>query len=82
MEKELTELTDEELLERRKKTKASEITNAVILGVLIGIATYSTIKYGLGLFTFLPLIFALFAANSWKRNSKALEEELKSRNLK
>ena len=82
MEKELTELTDQELLERRKKTKASEITNAVILGVLIGIATYSTLKYGLGFFTFLPIVFALFAANRWKRNSKALEEELKSRNLK
>ncbi|GEN66214.1 MULTISPECIES: hypothetical protein [Chryseobacterium] len=82
MEKEITELTDQELLEKVKKKKSNDITNAVILGFLIGIATYSTVKYGLGLFTFLPVLFALFAANKWGKDKKALEEELKSRNLK
>ncbi|MGG5210611.1 FUSC family protein [Chryseobacterium sp. MIQD13] len=82
MEKELNELTDQELLEKRKKSKSEEIINAVILGVLIGIAIYGTIKYGLGLFTFLPVLFALYAANKWKKNSQTLEKELHSRNLK
>lgn len=82
MEKELTELTDQELLEKRKKTKSNDITNAVILGMLVGIAVYSTIVHGLGLFTFLPIVFALFAANKWKKNKEALEKELTSRNLK
>ena len=82
MEKEITELTDQELLEKVKKKRSNDITNAVILGFLIGIATYSTVKYGLGLFTFLPVLFALFAANKWGKDKKVLEEELKSRNLK
>lgn len=82
MEKELKEFTDQELLERVKKKKSNDITNAVILGVLIGIATYSTVKHGLGLFTFLPLLFAVFAANQWGKDKKGLEEELKLRNLK
>ncbi|MCJ7935635.1 MAG: hypothetical protein MUW56_18920 [Chryseobacterium sp.] len=67
MEKELTELTDQELLEKKKKIKSGEIMNAAILGALIGIAVYSTVKHGLGLFTFLPLLFALFMAGRWKK---------------
>ncbi|REC79247.1 FUSC family protein [Chryseobacterium elymi] len=82
MEKELTELTDQELLEKRKKNKSNDIMNAVILGVLIGIAIYSTLKYGLGLFTFLPLLFVLYAVNKWNKSKKALEEEINARNLK
>ncbi|CAH0247213.1 hypothetical protein SRABI04_03132 [Chryseobacterium sp. Bi04] len=81
MEKEISELTDQELLEKIKKKKSNDITNAVILGFLIGIAAYSTVKHGLVLFTFLPLLFAVFAANKWRKDKKALEEEFKSRNL-
>ena len=82
MEKDLTQLTNEELLENRKKAKSADITNAVILGMLVGIAVYSTVVHGLGLFTFLPILFAVFAANKWKKNKNALEKELTSRNLK
>lgn len=82
MEKELNELSDQELLEKNKKAKSGKITNAVILGFLIGISVYSTVKNGLGIFTFLPVLFAFFADNVWKKNNQALERELKSRNLK
>ena len=79
-QKELTELSDEELLEKRKKSKSTNITNAVIFGMLIGIATYSTVRNGFGLLTFIPLVFAPIAANH-SRNHKVIEKELKSRNL-
>ena len=80
-EKELTELSDQELLEKRKKSKSTKIINAVIFGFMIGIAVYSTVKNGFGLFTFSPLLFAPMAINNDK-NNKALETELKFRNLK
>ena len=82
MEKGLTELTNEELLDKRKKNKTNDITNAVLLGMLVGIAIYSTVVNGLGFFTFLPIVFALYAANQWKKNKKAIEKEITSRNLK
>lgn len=81
-EKSLSELTDQELLEKKKKSKSGNITNAVILGFLIGIAAYSGVKNGIGFFTILPLLFAFYAANQWKRSSQALEKELESRNRK
>ena len=82
MEKGLNELTDQELLDKRKKNKTNDITNAVLLGMLVGISVYSTIVNGLGFFTFLPIVFALYAANQWKKNKEALQKELDSRNLK
>lgn len=77
----LAELTDEELSEKRKKARSADITNAVILGILVGISIYGIVKNGFGFWSLLPLFFALFAANKWKKN-KALERELKSRKLK
>ena len=56
-QKELTELTDAELLEEGKKIKSGNIVNAVLFGVMIGVATYSTVKNGFGIFTFFPLLF-------------------------
>lgn len=82
MEKEFTELTDQELLEKKKKAKTENVINGAILGFLIGIAVYSAVRNGLGLFTFLPVVFAVFAANRWKKNGQALEKELNDRNLK
>lgn len=80
--KALHELTDQELLEKKKKTKSENIINAAILGFLIGIAVYSSVKNGIGLFTLLPLLFAFYAGNQWKKSKQALEKELESRNLK
>ena len=82
MEKELSELTDQELLEKKRTIEARNISNAVILGVLVGIAIYSMITQGLSLMTFIPILFALFVANSWNKNKKELKKELNARNLK
>jgi hypothetical protein len=80
-QKELAELSDQELLQEQKKMKSSNTINALLTGIFIGIAVYSTVKNGLGFFTFFPLVFAFIVFNN-RNKIKALEKELKSRNLK
>lgn len=84
MKKELAQLSNEELLKKRKAMKSSKITNAVIVGFTVGIFAYSAINNGFGLFTLFPLIIAyLIIKNS--ANDKILEteidKEVKFRNL-
>ncbi len=81
MQKELSELTDNELLQEAKKTKSTNLYDAAIFGLLIGIALYSTINHGLGFLTFLPLVYIPIAAKN-KSKKKALENLLKERNIK
>ena len=57
-EKELSELTDQELLDKAKKMKSTSITNAVLIGFLIGIIVYNIAVNSLGFFTLIPLFFA------------------------
>jgi len=78
-QKELTDLTEEELLQEQKKMKSNNTVNGFLIGILIGIAVYSTVKNGLGFFTFFPLFFGFIAFNNRKK-MKALKNELKSRN--
>ncbi|WP_426480154.1 hypothetical protein [Chryseobacterium sp. R2ACT005] len=82
MEKDLSQLTNQELIGKKRAIETRNTVNAVILGVLAGIAIYSTITHGLGLMTFLPIIFAFFVANSWNKDKKALKKEIEFRNLK
>ncbi|WPR76210.1 FUSC family protein [Algoriphagus sp. NG3] len=77
----LAALTDEELLAEAKKSKTTKIYDAVIFGVLIGIAIYSTVSNGFGLLTFLPVIYLPIAAKNKLRKSE-LEKVLQERNLK
>ncbi|MDQ0594759.1 putative permease [Chryseobacterium ginsenosidimutans] len=76
-----SQLSDQELLEKKKQLKSSNIINAVIIGVLIGVVIYSFIKSGFRLFTFLPLLFVYFIVKN-QNESKELEKEIKSRNVK
>lgn len=80
-QKERSELTDQELLEEAKKMKSTSITNAVFIGIMIGIVIYSIVKNSFGFFTLIPLFFAYKAFNNSK-NNKALKNLLKERNLK
>lgn len=79
IQKELATLTDQELLQKAKKIKSANLTDAVIIGVLIGIAIYSTVKNGVGLLSFIPLVYIPIAV---KKKNKGLEDLLKERNLK
>jgi Na+/H+ antiporter NhaC len=81
-QKKLIELTDQELLQEAKKIKSASITNAFLIGFLIGIVFYSIVKNSLGLFTLIPLFFAYKLTNNSKYNNKELEHLLKERNLK
>ena len=77
----LNELTDEGLLQEARKMKSTKIYDAVIFGLLIGIATYSSINNGFGLLTFLPLVYAPIAAKNMTKY-RELEKLLLERNLK
>jgi hypothetical protein len=79
-EKVLSELTDQELLDKAKKMKSTSITNAVLIGFLIGIILYSIAVNSVGLFTLIPLFFIYKLVNNSK-DDKALKELLKERNL-
>lgn len=78
---ELSELTDEELLVEGKKIKSTNIVNAVLFGVMIGVAAYSTVKNGFGILTFFPVLFIQMLIKNNNRK-KAFEDQLKERNLK
>jgi hypothetical protein len=78
--KELSELTDQELLDEDKKIKPSPITDAVLIGFLVGIILFSVVKNTWGLVTLLPL-FLIYIFLKKGKNKRALQEELKKRNL-
>jgi len=84
MNNELTALSNEALLKKRKELKNGKIINAAIVGFTIGIFCYSAVNNGFGIFTFFPLLIAyLLIKNS--KNDKLLtvevEKELRGRGL-
>ncbi len=81
-QKKLSELSDQELLDKAKKMKSTAITNAVLIGFLIGIIAYSILKNSLGFLTLIPLFLAYRLINNSKYNNKELEDLLKERGLK
>ncbi len=66
-QKELSELTDQELLQEAKKMKSTPITNAVLIGFMLGIVIYSIAVNSLGFFTLIPLFFAYKLINNSKK---------------
>ena len=81
--KDFSELTDQELLDEAKKMISFSFTNALIIGVLVGILFYSIVKNSWGMLTLIPLYFIYKMINDPKnKRSKDLEELLKVRNLK
>ena len=82
-QKELSELTDKELLDEAKELKSFSITNALIIGFLMGIVFYSFAKNTWGMLTLIPLYFVYKIINDPKnKRYEALEKLLKERNLK
>lgn len=79
-QKELTELTDDELLKEAKKMKSKSIISALVIGFMIGIVVWSIAKNTVGFLTLIPLFFIYKLVNNSK-NDKALKELLKERNL-
>lgn len=63
-----SEKNTDELVQGQKKVESNSIYNAIIIGFLIGIAIYSTVKHGLGFFTFFPLFFVYLLIKRRKTN--------------
>jgi high-affinity nickel permease len=80
--KELSTLTDEELLQEAKKVKSENIINALFIGFLIGIACYSIAVNRLGLLAIIILYAAFRIFKRKKYDTKELDSLLKQRNLK
>lgn len=78
--KELADLTNEELLNEKKKIQNNKIVNATLIGFCVGIFIYSAVKNGFGFFTFFPLLLTYPFIKNGKK-IKVLADELKSRNL-
>ena len=55
-QKELVDLTKEELFNEKKKIQYNKVVNATLIGVCIGIFLFSAIKNGFNFFKFFPLI--------------------------
>jgi uncharacterized membrane protein YfcA len=83
-QKELTELTDQELLEEAKKMKSSSIIHALFIGAMIGVVIYSVVKNSFGFFGLILLFFAFKFFHNPENNKRheALKTLLKERNLK
>lgn len=79
-QKELSQLTDKELLEAAQKNKPSPLIDAFFIGFLVGIIIYSVAANTWGLFTLIPL-FLIYAFLKKPKQYEALKEELKKRNL-
>ncbi|MEZ5198305.1 MAG: hypothetical protein R2764_18525 [Bacteroidales bacterium] len=79
--KNLSELTDEELLQEASKMKSSSIAHALIIGIMVGVVAYSVIKNTWGLLTLIPLFFIYKLSRNSNKN-KELKRLLKERNLK
>ncbi len=77
---EISKLSDQELLEEKKKIKSKKIVNALLIGFFVGVMVYAAAKSGFGFFTFAPLIFVYFIVKNGK-HVKAMEDEIKARKL-
>ena len=80
IQKILSEFTDAELLLESRRMKSTQFINAVLFGVMIGVATYSTMKNGFGILTFFPLLFIQMLLKNRSRK-KAVDALVKERNL-
>ncbi|HRH68536.1 MAG TPA: hypothetical protein PLB89_03420 [Flavobacteriales bacterium] len=68
--KEPAELTNEDLVREAKRLRPLKIMDAVLIGVLLGIAIYSTVRSGAGLLSFLPLVYLPIARKNRIRLGK------------
>lgn len=77
--KEIAQLTDQELQDEFHKIKASPITDAFLIGFLVGIIIFSVVVSTWGLFSLIPL-YLIYVFLKKSKKYEALKEELKKRN--
>jgi len=79
-QKELSQLTDKELLEVVKNNKPSRIIDAFFIGFLVGIIIYGAAANAWGFVILLPLFLIYMLLKKPKRYEE-LKKELEKRNL-
>ncbi|HQO49945.1 MAG TPA: hypothetical protein PK939_05925 [Bacteroidales bacterium] len=79
-QKELSELTDKELLEAVKNNKPSPIIDAFFIGFLVGIIIYGAAANAWGFIILLPL-FLMYMLLKKPKRYEALKKEMEKRNL-
>ena len=79
-QKELSQLTDKELLEAAKNNKPSPLIDAFFIGFLAGIIIFSVFANSWGLVTLIPL-FLIYVFLKKPKKYEALKNELEHRNL-
>mgnify|MGYP001073359168 CR=1 FL=1 len=79
-QKELSQLSDKELLEVAKNNKPSPLIDAFFIGFLFGIVIYSVASNTWGFLTLIPL-FIIYIFLKKPKQYEALKKELKQRNL-
>lgn len=83
-QKDLSELSDQELLSKAKEMKRSAILSAFTIGLMFGVILWSVVKSTVGFFTLVPLFFIYKMINSTEKTeeNEALKKIMKERNLK
>ena len=79
-QKEISQLSDTELLEEAKKIKPSPMIDAFFIGFLIGIVIFSAAASTWGFFTLIPL-FLVYVFLKKSKRYEALKKELAERKL-
>lgn len=82
-ERDLTELTEQELLSEEKKLKSFPVINAFLIGFLVGIILVSIYYNAYGIALLIPLFLIYKFINDPKnKRVKELEKILKERSLR
>lgn len=79
-QKEIPQLTDQELLEEFNKIKPSPILDAFLIGFLVGIIIFSVVVSAWGIFTLIP-VWMIYTFLKKSKRYTALQEEVEKRNL-
>lgn len=80
-QKQLSELSDQELLEEAKKMKSTNLINAFLIGLFFGVIIYAVAKNYLGFFALIPILLAFRLFNKPNNHNNELKKLLKERNL-
>lgn len=80
-QKELAQLTDQELLELAKNSKPSPILDAFFIGFLVGILIYGAATNAWGFVMLIPL-FLIYLFLKKPKRYEAMKKEMKARGLK
>jgi hypothetical protein len=82
-EKDLSQLSDEQLLDEAKKMKSFSVTNALFIGFLTGIVVYSVAQNTWGFLTLIPLYLIYKFVNDPKNiRVKVVDKLFNERKLK